>query len=151
MKQTAAYLIGIMGMVVTLTSCHSRSSQTKQEEEPIKREVIRETLYDKSLPEIKKAINGRWELISGQNARETGEFENTFITFKEDTYIWSENGTDEPGDLNWRKGPTGAGYDSYLMDVFYAERPAYLIAISGDSLYIQDISDTGYKYLLIRK
>jgi len=109
------------------------------------------TLHDKSLSEIKKSINGEWELVSGKNASELGEFENTFIVFNDDKYIWKENGVDDPGDLNWRKAPTGIGYDSFLMDVFYAEHPAFPMAIKGDTLYIQDCSETGYLYTLIRK
>jgi len=138
MKTGIVFLLTLVCLAGSITSCNTNKSKENM------------TLFDKSLPEIKKAVNGKWELVSGQNARETGEFENTFITFNDDKYIWSENGKDEPGDLNWRKGPTGIGYDSYLMDVFYAERPAYPISIQGDILYIQDISDTGYKYTLKR-
>lgn len=109
------------------------------------------TLFDKSLPEIKEYIKGEWKLVSGKNVREVCEYDNTFIQFDGDEYVWTEDDTDEPGDLNWRKIETGAGYDAYVMDVFYAEHPAYPLAISGDTLYIQDCSETGYKYTLVRK
>lgn len=112
---------------------------------------VRETLYDKSLPELKSLVDGRWELISGENATEMGEFENTFIIFDGDKYIWSEDGKDEPGDLNWRLAPTGAGYDAWLMDVFYANSPSYPLAIMGDTLFIQDCTKTAYKYTLLRR
>lgn len=137
-------IIAFVGLGIVGVACKS----DKQKEE---KEQVRTTLFDKSLPELKALVDGRWELVSGKNATEEGEFENTFITFNGDKYIWTEEGKDEPGELNWRKGPAGSGYDAWLMDVFYAERPAYPLAISGDTLYIQDISATGYKYTLIRK
>ena len=77
------------------------------------------TLFDKDLPEIKTLVNGEWELVSGKNAREFCEYENTFIKFADDQYVWTEDGKAEPGALNWRKADTGAGYEAYLMDVFY--------------------------------
>jgi len=116
-----------------------------------KREQKRTTLYDKSLPEIKEQVNGTWALVHGKNSRESSEYENTFIVFDNDKYIWIEDRQEEPGDLNWRKSPTGNGYDAYIMDAFYAEYPAYPLAINGDTLYLQDISETNYKYTLIRK
>lgn len=124
--------------LVAISSCNSDKSKGV-------------TLYDKSLSEIKQKVNGEWELVSGKNAREIGEFENTFITFDNDKYIWTENGVSEPGELNWRKESTGMGYDAYMMDVFYSSRPSFPIAINGDTLYIQDCSETGYKYTLVKK
>ena len=112
---------------------------------------IKTTLFDKELPEIKKMINGKWELVSGKNSREVCEYENTFIEFNDDKYIWTEDGKQEPGELNWRKADTGIGYDAYLMDVFYETNPAYPLLINGDTLILQDCSQTGYKYTLIRK
>lgn len=138
----------VAGLVVLSVACQSDKAKSTSAGGG---EAVQMTLFDKGLPEIKQQIDGRWELRSGKNAREEGEFENTFIEFRGDQYAWIEDGQSEAGELNWRKAPTGAGYDSWLMDVFYAERPAYPIAISGDTLYIQDISDTGYKYTLVRK
>ncbi|WP_455643195.1 hypothetical protein, partial [Parabacteroides sp.] len=109
------------------------------------------TLYDKELPEIKAQVDGKWELVSGQNAREFCEYENTFIEFAGDRYVWTEDGKAEPGVLNWRKADTGAGYEAYLMDVFYETNPAYPVFIKGDTLILQDCSETGYKYTLVRK
>lgn len=115
------------------------------------KEAVHVTLFDKSLPEIKKYVNGKWELVSGQNAREFSEFENTFIEFNNDKYVWTEDGNPEPGDLNWRKEATGAGYDAYLMDAFLAEYPSYPVAINGDTLLIQDCTETAYRYRLVRR
>lgn len=109
------------------------------------------TLYDKELPEIKAQVDGKWELVSGKNAREFCEYENTFIEFNGDRYVWMEDGKAEPGALNWRKADTGAGYEAYLMDVFYETNPAYPVCIKGDTLILQDCSETGYKYTLVRK
>lgn len=52
----------------------------------------------------------------------------------------------EPGALNWRKADTGAGYEAYLMDVFYETNPAYPVSVKSDTLILQDCSETGYKY-----
>lgn len=136
----------IAGIILLCAIIGCNSQESKQE---IKN--THTTLFDKSLSEIKQLINGKWELVSNQNEREIGEFENTFITFKDDDYIWTENGESEPGKLNWRKAPTGIGYDAYLMDVFYADYPSFPLAISGDTLYIQDCTATNFKYTLIRK
>lgn len=151
MKATQSIYLSVLlvaGLAVLCVSCQSGKSESTSESGG---EKVQMTLFDKDLPEIKQQIDGRWELRSGKNATEEGEFENTFIEFKGDQYVWIEGSQREPGAMNWRKAPTGVGYDSWLMDVFYAERPAYPIAISGDTLYIQDISDTGYKYTLVRK
>ena len=40
-------------------------------------ESVNVTLFDKDLPEIKTLVNGEWELVSGKNAREFCEYENT--------------------------------------------------------------------------
>lgn len=114
-------------------------------------ESVKVTLFDKELPEIKAQVDGKWELISGRNAREFCEYENTFIEFDGDRYVWTEDGKAEPGALNWRKADTGAGYEAYLMDVFYETNPAYPVCIKGDTLILQDCSETGYKYTLVRK
>ena len=82
---------------------------------------------------------------------ESCEYENTFIKFADDQYVWTEDGKAEPGALNWRKADTGAGYEAYLMDVFYETNPAYPVSIKGDTLILQDCSETGYKYTLVRK
>lgn len=132
-------------MMLCLLGANSCKSKTESHAK------IRATLVDKPLPEIKELVDGKWELVSGQNPSQLCEFENTFITFDGDKYVWSEDGKDEPGDLNWRKADTGLGYEAYLMDVFYATNPACPLAISGDTLFIQDCSETGYKYTLVRR
>lgn len=70
-------------------------------------ESVNVTLFDKDLPEIKTLVNGEWELVSGKNAREFCEYENTFIKFADDQYVWTEDGKAEPGALNWRKADRG--------------------------------------------
>lgn len=140
--------------LLTIAGCSGKSEQKGEEQTAAKadaRPQVKMSLVDKTLPEIKESVNGKWELISGQNASQLCEFENTFITFDNDKYIWTEDGKDEPGDLNWRKAPTGNGYDAYLMDVFYATNPSYPLAINDDTLYIQDCTGTAYKYMLIRR
>jgi hypothetical protein len=109
------------------------------------------TLVDKPLSEIKTLVDGKWELVSGQNSREFNEFENTFILFDGDRYAWIEEGQEEKGDLNWRETEVGAGHKAYLMDVFYATLPSYPAAIKGDTLYIQDCTETAYRYTLVRR
>ena len=138
------FIITGIVLLCIITGCKFQESQPEIKD-------AHTTLFDKPLSEIKQLINGKWELVSNQNARETGEFENTFITFKDDDYIWTENGNSEAGKLNWRKTPTGIGYDAYLMDVFYENFPSFPLAISGDTLYIQDCTETNFKYTLIRK
>ena len=69
-------------------------------------ESVNVTLFDKDLPEIKTLVNGEWELVSGKNAREFCEYENTFIKFADDQYVWTEDGKAEPGAL---KVQVGAG------------------------------------------
>lgn len=135
-----------IGLLFSVAGCKEKNNSGNTSSG--KQEV---TLYDKTLPEIKEYVNGKWELISGQNSREQNEFEQTFIEFKGDNYVWTENGESETGPLNWRKSPTGAGYDAYLMDAFYAEYPSYLVALKGDTLYIQDCTKTAYLYKLVRR
>lgn len=108
-------------------------------------------LFDKDLSEIKKLIDGKWELVSGKNAREFCEYENTFIEFDGDKYVWIEDEKPEPGLLNWRKADTGVGYESFLMDVFFETNPAYPLSMHGDTLFLQDCSQTGYKYTLLKR
>lgn len=138
--------------LIGISSCKEKAGQGKEQtsEQTKSPATISKTLFDKSLPEIKELIDGKWELVSGQNAGQLCEFENTFITFNGDKYIWSEEGKDEPGNLNWRKADTGAGYESYLMDVFYETNPAYPLSLHGDTLFIQDCTETAYKYKLVR-
>lgn len=143
-------LMGTAVLMLAGFGCQQKPVQEKKTPEVVK-ETVATTLYDKSLPEIKKYVDGKWELISGQNETQLCEFENTFIVFDDDTYSWIEDGKEEPGDLNWRKEPTAAGYDAYLMDVFYATNPSYPLSIDGDTLYLQDCSQTKYKYKLVRK
>jgi len=137
------FLVSIF-LLCIITSC--KSQETKPETKNIE-----ETLLNRPLPEIKQVVNGEWELVSNQNEREIGEFENTFITFDGDNYVWTENGNSEKGKLNWRKTSIETGDEAYLMDVFYEDFPAFPLAIKGDTLYIQDCSETKYKYTLIRK
>lgn len=146
-------IVTISLCLVGISSCKGKSDQ-KGESKSTKAATqteLRTTLFDKSLPEIKKLVNGKWELLSGQNPSQLCEFENTFIIFNDDKYIWSEDGNDEPGDLNWRKADTGLGYESYMMDVFYATNPAFPLSINGDTLFIQDCSETKYKYTLVKR
>lgn len=148
------FIIAVFGLCLFATSSCKGKSEQKGEEQPSAKAVVSQlktSLYDKTLPEIKTIVNGKWELLSGQNAGQLCEFENTFITFDGDKYIWTEDSKDEPGNLNWRKAPTGAGYDAYLMDVFYATNPSYPLAVSGDTLYIQDCTETAYRYMLVRR
>lgn len=126
-------------------SCQRNTAKAKDQE------VVKTILYDKSLPEIKKYVNGKWELINGKNDTQECEYEDTFIEFDDDKYVWIEEGKGEPGNLNWRKAPTRDGYDSYLMDVFYETNPAYPLYIQGDTLFLQDCSKTAFKYKLVRK
>lgn len=141
--------VAILTIVPLLfAGCQGKQSAQEAGKEQAKAPI---NLYDKTLPEIKKLVNGKWELVSSKNAREFGEYENTFITFNDDDYIWSEEGKDEPGKLNWRKADTGAGYEAYLMDVFLETNPSYPMALNGDTLIIQDCSETAYLYKLVRR
>lgn len=154
-KVKSVFIVAMLGFcLLGTTGCKGKSGQKEGKLEASKLEAqasVNTTLYDKTLPEIKELVDGKWELVSGQNARETCEFENTFIRFNGDKYVWTEDNKDEPGDLNWRKSDTGAGYEAYLMDVFYATNPSYPLAISGDTLFIQDCTETAYKYTLVRR
>lgn len=141
-------LFVLTGLFLFNTSCNSGNTQKSSEPEQGKSSIM---LTDKTLSEVKELINGKWELITGQNTTELGEFENTFITFKGDEYVWTENNISEPGEMNWRKEATGIGYDAWLMDVFYADSPSFPLAIKGDTLYIQDCTETAYKYTLVRR
>jgi hypothetical protein len=145
MKKIILAVTGIGACLLMASSCNEKKQQAPAQE------VKGITLFDKPLDEIKLYINGKWELVSGKNIRETNEFENTFIEFDNDHYIWTEDGQSEPSMLNWRKAETGSGYEAYLMDVFYAEYPSYPLVIKGDTLYIQDCTATAYKYTLVRK
>lgn len=154
-KIKGVFMVAMLGLSLLVTAgCQGQSKQKEMNQkggEPEAQTSVNTTLYDKTLPEIKELVNGKWELVSGQNARETCEFENTFILFNGDKYVWTEDNKDEPGDLNWRKSDTGAGYDAYQMDVFYATNPSYPLSIKGDTLYIQDCTETAYKYTLVRR
>lgn len=149
-KVKSVLIVAMLGFC--LAGASSCKGQSKEKEVKAEAQAsVNITLYDKTLPEIKELVDGKWELVSGQNARETCEFENTFIQFNGDKYVWTEDNKDEPGDLNWRKSDTGAGYEAYQMDVFYATNPSYPLAISGDTLFIQDCTETAYKYTLVRR
>ncbi|MDR1200355.1 MAG: hypothetical protein LBL58_01830 [Tannerellaceae bacterium] len=135
----------LFACLLIASSCNEKKQQAAT---PVRVETM---LIDKPLDEIKQYVNGKWELTSGKNARETCEFENTFIEFDNDRYVWTEDGQSESGILNWRKNETSSGYEAYLMDVFYADSPSYPVAIKGDTLYIQDDTETAYRYTLVRK
>ena len=138
-----AFSLLLISILLLGTAC-----QGNKQKEEVK---VKTTLADKELPEIKKLVDGEWELISGKNARELCEYENTFIKFDGDQYVWTEDGKAEPGALNWRKADTGLGYEAYLMDVFYETNPAFPLSGQGDTLILQDCSATGYTYTLVRK
>ena len=145
------FIVAALGLcLIGTSSCKGKSGQKDSKESEI-RTTVQTTLFDKSLPEIKELVDGKWELVSGQNTTQLCEFENTFIQFNGDKYVWTEEGKDEPGDLNRRKGDTGAGYEAYLMDVFLETSPSYPLAIKGDTLFIQDCTETAYKYTLVRR
>ena len=145
------FIVVALGLcLIGTSSCNGKSGQ-KDRKESETRTTVQTTLFDKSLPEIKELVEGKWELVSGQNTTQLCEFENTFIQFNGDKYVWTEEGKDEPGDLNWRKADTGAGYEAYLMDVFLETSPSYPLAIKGDTLFIQDCTETAYKYTLVRR
>lgn len=145
------FIVVALGLcLIGTSSCKGKSGQKDSKESEI-RTTVQTTLFDKSLPEIKELVEGKWELVSGQNTTQLCEFENTFIQFNGDKYVWTEEGKDEPGDLNWRKANTGAGYEAYLMDVFLETSPSYPLAIKGDTLFIQDCTETAYKYTLVRR
>ena len=152
MKSVKSSCIGVaLGLCLIGTSSGKGKSGQKDSKESETRTTVQTTLFDKSLPEIKELVEGKWELVSGQNTTQLCEFENTFIQFNGDKYVWTEEGKDEPGDLNWRKANTGAGYEAYLMDVFLETSPSYPLAIKGDTLFIQDCTETAYKYTLVRR
>ncbi len=136
-----------VGMWALVCSCNQ--GKPKEAEAEIAQVVAPITLIDKSLPEVKQLVDGRWALLMGKNATQECEFENTFITFNGDKYIWTEDGVDEPGDLNWRNAADGT--TAWLMDVFYTTHPSYPLELRGDTLYIKDVSETNYLYTLIRK
>ena len=145
------FIVAALGLcLIGTSSCKGKSGQ-KDRKASETRTTVQTTLFDKSLPEIKELVEGKWELVSGQNTTQLCEFENTFIQFNGDKYVWTEEGKDEPGDLNWRKADTGAGYEAYLMDVFLETSPSYPLAIKGDTLFIQDCTETAYKYTLVRR
>lgn len=136
-----------------LVGCLPLGIACQQQNKPKTEEAVATeiTLFDKDLPEIKKLIDGKWELVSGKNTREFCEYENTFIEFDGDKYVWTEDEKPEPGLLNWRKADTGVGYESFLMDVFFETNPAYPLSMHGDTLFLQDCSQTGYKYTLLKR
>lgn len=136
-----------------LVGCLPLGMACQQQNKPKTEEAVAAeiTLLDKDLPEIKKLIDGKWELVSGKNAREFCEYENTFIEFDGDKYVWIEDEKPELGLLNWRKADTGVGYESFLMDVFFETNPAYPLSMHGDTLFLQDCSQTGYKYTLVKR
>lgn len=140
----------LLALLIIGTACNNKTKEQSATSISVAPSV-KITLYDKTLPEIKKYVDGEWILTQGKNSREVCEYENIIITLNDDEYIWTEDGKSEPGKLNWRKADTGGGYESFLMDLFYATHPAYPLYINGDTLYIQDCSATAYKYMLLKK
>lgn len=132
-------------------SCNQKSKNSATENSLEATSSIQVTLFDKTLPEIQEYVHGKWELLSGQNGNMFFEYENTFIEFNGDEYVWTEDGESERGLLNWRKEETGNGYESYLMDVFYDTNPAYILALKNDTLMVQDCTETAYRYKLVRR
>ncbi len=149
MKQLISITI-LVNLLLSFSSCKQGQQQKENTSKQETKTEVNTTLYDKSLSEIKQLINGKWELVKSKNVSEENEFENTFILFDNDRYVWTEDGESEEGKMNWRKTDTGNGYESYLMDVFYEEYPSYPLAIKGNTLTIQDCSETAYKYTLVR-
>ncbi|MCD7932166.1 MAG: hypothetical protein LUH15_12890 [Tannerellaceae bacterium] len=109
------------------------------------------TLYDKTLPELQKLLNGKWILLSGQNETVYFEFDDTTIEFKNTMYIWKDEEGEEGDNLNWRQEPTDNGYDAWVSDVFYEDNPSYPLMIRNDTLLIQDITEEQYLYKLVRQ
>ncbi|MCD8042687.1 MAG: hypothetical protein LUH10_06445 [Tannerellaceae bacterium] len=109
------------------------------------------TLYDKTLPELQKLLNGKWILLSGQNETVYFEFDDTTIEFKNTMYIWKDEEGEEGDNLNWRREPTDNGYDAWVSDVFYEDNPSYPLMIRNDTLLIQDITEEQYLYKLVRQ
>lgn len=149
MKTYLVSIVYCLLLVCLVGGCKSKKPSERIDPSKIVRNA-NTTLFDKPLEEVKALVYGKWELVSGQNGRELNEFENTFIVFNGDTYTWMEDGEADTDDLNWRKEATGNGYDAYLSDVFYAEYPSYPLAIRGDTLIIQDCTETAYRYTLVR-
>ncbi len=139
-------------LFVLVIACNLGNKQAPVEQAPVSPgEPVRVTLFDKTLPEIKDLINGNWQLVSGETATYSVEFDDTFIEFNDDEYVWTDEDGTEAGRLNWRQAPTGHGYDAFFTDVFYEENPTFPLAIHGDTLLIQDISEHLYLYRLVRR
>ena len=78
------FIIAAVGLcLIGTSSCKGKSEQGGDQtvEKTGTRAKVKATLFDKSLPEIKEFVNGKWELVSGQNAGQLCEFENTLIVF----------------------------------------------------------------------
>lgn len=114
-------------------------------------ESVNVTLFDKDLPEIKTLVNGEWELVSGKNAVSSANMRILSSSLQTTNMSGRRTGKAEPGGFELAQSGYGAGYEAYLMDVFYETNPAYPVSIKGDTLILQDCSETGYKYTLVRK
>ena len=87
-------LMDVLPLLLVVVLLFGTACQSNKKKET---ENVNVTLFDKDLPEIKTLVNGEWELVSGKNAREFCEYENTFIKFADDQYVWTEDGKAEPG------------------------------------------------------
>ncbi|MCC8154240.1 MAG: hypothetical protein LIP01_08540 [Tannerellaceae bacterium] len=108
-------------------------------------------LYNQSLNEVKKRINGKWQLVSGETETIYFEFDDTLLNSKMMSMSGRMKMGTEGGNLNWRKQDTTGGEQVFLMDVFYDENPSYPFAIKGDTLYIQDATENAFLYKLVKR
>ena len=61
------FIVVALGLcLIGTSSCKGKSGQ-KDSNESETRTTVQTTLFDKSLPEIKELVEGKWELVSGQN------------------------------------------------------------------------------------
>ena len=71
-------LMNVLPLLLVVVLLFGTACQSNKKKDA---ESVNVTLFDKDLPEIKTLVNGEWELVSGKNAREFCEYENTFIKF----------------------------------------------------------------------
>ncbi len=143
-------LLGFSFILFCLTGCRNKVKDLSAIIPVPQRLESNVALFDKELNALKELLNGKWQLVSGENSSVYFEFDETFIVFNGDRYIWMEEGEMEEGVLNWRREATGSGYDSFFTDVFYEDNPTFPLAIVNDTLIIQDISPNLYIYKLVR-
>ena len=68
-------LMNVLPLLLVVVLLFGTACQSNKKKDA---ESVNVTLFDKDLPEIKTLVNGEWELVSGKNAREFCEYENTF-------------------------------------------------------------------------